>query len=120
MSGQFFSADLYLSDDESRPKPEYRAISDDLTQDHDIPLPVHHHERRECFQVLYVIPVSSKLGCLPLFPMGATGTILFDMRREQQTFLELPVTEQRKLATDAGDAMSRAWPFHGEQNNSMN
>ena len=32
------------------------------------------YERRETKQVLYVIPVSSILGRLPLVPVGATGT----------------------------------------------
>ena len=40
------------------------------------------YERREQAQVLYVIPVSSVLGCLPLVPVGANGTIPFAMRRE--------------------------------------
>jgi hypothetical protein len=37
-------------------------------------------------QVLYVIPVSSILGLLPLVPVGATGTIPFAMRREAADF----------------------------------
>ena len=37
------------------------------------------YERSEQAQVLYVIPVSSILGCLPLVPVGATGTISFVM-----------------------------------------
>jgi hypothetical protein len=40
------------------------------------------YERREQAQVLYVIPVSSILGRLPLVPVGSTGTIPFAMRRE--------------------------------------
>ena len=39
------------------------------------------YERREQSQVLYVIPVSSILGRLPLVPLGETGTIPFDMRK---------------------------------------
>ena len=39
------------------------------------------YECREQAQVLYVIPVSSILGRLPLVPVGATGTIPFAMRR---------------------------------------
>ena len=44
------------------------------------------YERREQAQVLYVIPVSSILGRLPLVPVGATGTIPFDMRKESADF----------------------------------
>ena len=44
------------------------------------------YERRETKQVLYVIPVSSILGRLPLVPVGATGTIPFAMRRESDDF----------------------------------
>jgi hypothetical protein len=44
------------------------------------------YERREQAQVLYVIPVSSILGRLPLVPVGATGTIPLAMRREAADF----------------------------------
>ena len=48
------------------------------------------YERREQAQVLYVIPVSSILGRLPLVPVGATGTIpfacKFAMRGESADF----------------------------------
>ncbi len=44
------------------------------------------YERCEQAQVLYVIPVSSILGHLPLVPVGATGTIPFAMRRESADF----------------------------------
>jgi hypothetical protein len=44
------------------------------------------YERREQVQVLYVIPVSSILGHLPLGPVGATGTIPFAMLRESAGF----------------------------------
>ena len=47
------------------------------------------YEGREQAQVLYVIPVSSILGRLPLVPVGATGTIpfaKFAMRRETADF----------------------------------
>ena len=43
-------------------------------------------ERRESEQVLYVVPVSSILGRLPLVPVGSTGTIPFEMRRESADF----------------------------------
>ena len=42
------------------------------------------YERHEQAQFLYVIPVSSILGRLPLVP--ATGTIPFAMRRESADF----------------------------------
>ncbi len=38
------------------------------------------------YNCLYVIPVSSILGRLPLVPVGATGTIPFAMRRETADF----------------------------------
>jgi hypothetical protein len=44
------------------------------------------YERRESAQVLYVIPVSSILGMLPLVPVGNTGTIPYEMRREAADF----------------------------------
>jgi hypothetical protein len=44
------------------------------------------YECHEQAQILYVIPVSSILGCLPLVPVGATGTIPFAMRREEADF----------------------------------
>jgi hypothetical protein len=44
------------------------------------------YKRHEQAQVLYVIPVSSILGRLPLVPVGATETIPFTMRRESADF----------------------------------
>ncbi len=44
------------------------------------------YERREQAQVLYVIPVSSILGHLPVVPVGEKGTIPYDMRRESLDF----------------------------------
>ena len=44
------------------------------------------YERREQAQVLYVIPVSSILGRLPVVPVGEKGTIPYDMRRESSDF----------------------------------
>ena len=40
------------------------------------------YERKQNQQVLYVIPISSILGKLPLIPFGDTGTIPFSMRDE--------------------------------------
>ncbi len=40
------------------------------------------YERREQVQVLYVIPVSSVLGRLPLVPVGINRTIPFAMRKK--------------------------------------
>ena len=37
-------------------------------------------------QVLYVVPVSSILGRIPVVPVGETGTIPFDMRKEAEDF----------------------------------
>jgi hypothetical protein len=45
------------------------------------------YERRESVQVLYVVPVSSILGRLPLVPVGDTGTTLFQIRGESADFL---------------------------------
>jgi hypothetical protein len=44
------------------------------------------YERRESAPVLYVVPVSSILGPLPLVPVGDTGTIPFQMRGESADF----------------------------------
>jgi hypothetical protein len=44
------------------------------------------YERREQAQVLYVIPVSSILGRLPLVPVGETETIPFAMQQESADF----------------------------------
>jgi hypothetical protein len=44
------------------------------------------YERREKAQDLYVIPVSSILGRIPLVPVAATGTIPSAMRREAADF----------------------------------
>ena len=38
------------------------------------------YERKQNQQVLYVIPISSILGKLPLIPVADTGTIPFSMR----------------------------------------
>ncbi len=46
------------------------------------------YERSESKQVLYVIPVSSILGRLPLVPVGNTGTIPYEMRREASDFTD--------------------------------
>jgi hypothetical protein len=47
------------------------------------------YKRKETANMLYVIPVSSIRGLLPLpvVPVGKAGTILFDMRRESADFL---------------------------------
>jgi len=44
------------------------------------------YERKQNQQVLYVIPISSILGKLPLIPVGDTGTIPFSMRDELHEF----------------------------------
>jgi hypothetical protein len=44
------------------------------------------YECREIAQVLYVVPVSSILGHIPLVPVGPTGTIPFEMRSESADF----------------------------------
>ena len=48
------------------------------------------YERHEKSQVLYVIPVSSILGRLPLVPLGETETIPFasEMRKELRSILQ--------------------------------
>ena len=56
-------------------------------------------ERRESEQVLYVVPVSSILGRLPLVPVGSTGTIPFEMRRESADFPGAACDKSK----DAGD-----------------
>jgi hypothetical protein len=53
---------------------------DELLDEQDGCVPVYKHCESE--QVLYVIPVSSILGRLPLVPVRNTGKILYEMRRE--------------------------------------
>ena len=64
------------------------------------------YERREQAQVLYVIPVSSILGRLPLVPVGATGTRPFQdpspCVENQLTFLELSAINLRTAAMVVG------------------
>jgi len=68
------------------------------------------YERREQAQVLYVIPVSSILGPLPVVPVGEKGMFQwvrkgqYPMTCEEnhQTFLELLVTKVRTVAMDVG------------------
>jgi hypothetical protein len=56
------------------------------------------YERHEKSQVLYVIPVSSILGRLPLVPLGETGTIPFEMRKELRSILQYAEYNQYELA----------------------
>ncbi len=44
------------------------------------------YERKFQSQVLYVVPVTSILGRLPVVPVGTTGTIPYFMRREARDF----------------------------------
>ena len=63
------------------------------------------YERRQNKQVLYVIPISSILGKLPLVPVGDTGTIPFSMRDELHEVdgaKGLPVTNNWARWMDAG------------------
>ena len=60
------------------------------------------YERREQAQVLYVIPVSSILGRLPLVLVGATRTMPFAMQRESATFPEHHATDQRTVVMVVG------------------
>ncbi len=57
------------------------------------------YERRESAQVLYIVPISSILGCLPLVPVRSTGTIPFQMRRESADFPGAACDKSK----DAGD-----------------
>ncbi len=63
------------------------------------------YERREQAQVLYVIPVSSILGRLPLVPVGATGTKPFAMLREALTFPELSAIHQQTAVMVVGGGL---------------
>ena len=56
------------------------------------------YERHEKSQLLYVIPVSSILGRLPLFPLGETGTIPFEMLKELRSILQYAEYNQYELA----------------------
>ncbi len=57
------------------------------------------NERRESGHVLYVVPVSTILGRLPLVPVGSTGTIPFEMRRGSADFPGAACDKSK----DAGD-----------------
>ncbi len=50
-------------------------------------------------QVMYVIPVTSILGRLPVVPVGEKRTIPFDMRRES-AFPELSAIKARTVVMD--------------------
>ena len=45
------------------------------------------YERRADNQVLYVLPVESILGKLPVVPVGETGTIPYCMRQHAEDFV---------------------------------
>ncbi len=60
------------------------------------------YDRSEQAQVLYVIPVTSILGRLPVVPVGEKGTIPLTCEENQQTFLELSVIEARTVRMDVG------------------
>lgn len=82
------------------------------------------YERREQSQVLYVIPVSSILGRLPLVPLGETGTIPFDMRRESADFPGAACDKSHNSGPSAamvvGGCTLTAGPSHGGTSNSNN
>ena len=44
------------------------------------------YERKMQSQVLYVVPITSVLGRLPVVPVGTTGTIPYSMHKEGDTF----------------------------------
>ena len=46
------------------------------------------YERQTDSQVLYVLPVESILGKLPVVPIGATGTIPYSMRQHAADFVD--------------------------------
>ena len=54
--------------------------------------------------VLYVVPVSSILGRIPVVPVGETCTIPFDMRKEAEDFPGASFDSKK----GAGDG-SRQW-----------
>ncbi len=58
-------------------------------------------------QVLYVIPITSFLGRIPVVPVGVTGTIPYSMRKEGNAFPGLPVTQKRTVlkAVDGGTSI---------------
>ncbi len=79
-------------------------------------------ERSEQSQVLYVIPVSSILGRLPHVPIGETGTIPFEMRKESADFLGAarPAISPITAAMGVGGGTSTAGPSNGEQSSTNN
>ncbi len=69
---------------------------------------LNHLRAREQAQVVYIIPLSSILGRLPVVPVGEKGTIPFEAltcEENQRTFpkfLELLATKARTVAMDVG------------------
>ncbi len=57
---------------------------------------VYRDKCNETAQVLYVIPVSSILGLIPLVQVGKTGTILFDKQQESANFLSAVCDRTKK------------------------
>ena len=55
-------------------------------------------------QVLYVVHITSILGGLALVPVGATGTILFSMRKETGDFPGASCDSKK----DAGESVETA------------
>ncbi len=76
------------------------------------------YKHKETAPVLYVIPVSSVMGLLPLVPVGKRGTILLDMRENQLIFSGLSVIKQRTAMTVVSGGTSTAGPWDGKPNNS--
>jgi hypothetical protein len=64
--------------------------------------------------MLYVVPIQSILGKLPLVPLGDTGTIQHSMAGACTTpFRALPATRGRALAMDAGCGSSTRGHWDG-------
>ena len=65
-------------------------------------------------QVLYVVPITSVLGRLPVVPVGTTGTMPYSMRMEQIRSripsLGHPVTQAKMQLTAADGGTSTPWP----------
>ena len=58
------------------------------------------YERKQNQQVVYIIPISSILGKLPLIPVGDTATIPFSMRDEAD---ELHEVDEASCDTKPGE-----------------
>ena len=73
------------------------------------------YECRQNKQILYLTPISSILGKLPLVPMGDTATVPFCMQDGLHEVDGLTVTQSLTKAMDADSGTSILGPYYGQQ-----